>query len=562
MKKIFSDIFNEDIKSSRLSYGVNLFIIFLIILSTMEIILQTESSLSKYEWLFDIVYYFTSILFVMELLLRFIFAGSISKEYMSFLGKLKFLVNFYTIIDILAVLPFILGLIGIETLIFLKALRVLRILKIMRYMPSVDLLIRAVTNKKSELLISLQVIFITSIILSICLYYAESRMDKTQFSSISQAFLWSVAKFIGGIAGYGEFTPETNIGKILATLNGVLGIAIFALPAGIIASGFVDEIGDDKKSKEINDRKTAIDKVFMKRYVRKKILDNRVAHTRYYTFEDLGTRLLFSDQEILESVRSSENLRFRAMKSNESLKYNDIKLVERFVKNVSYGCILLNKESNVFIVNPMGKSERCISHFTFTLIDNLGYNYISREIAMETTEETVIGTNYSIYYPDFENNKDKLPKEFHDFMYDLSNINENDYVILICSAASGRGDFIVEYGNKKGQAAIEIGVSTFTEETKLDDFISSLKSHAENTVINRASAKKESYSFSMENHTIGNFDNKWIGKTIHNLTGANVLTLYINISLLTGEDGPYYASLKCVIEVFEEVFGNNNKKNM
>ena len=86
---------------------------------------------------------------------------------------------------------------------------------------------------------------------------------------------------------------------------------------------------------------------------------------------------MFTDAEILECIREANNLRFRAMKSSVDIKYNDTKLIERFVNNQSYGCKIINKSSKVVIVNPVGGNERCISHFIYTIIDNLGYNYIS-----------------------------------------------------------------------------------------------------------------------------------------------------------------------------------------
>ncbi len=551
-----SDIFSDNIYSSKLSYRVNMIIISLIIISTLEIILQTEPSLSQLQWLFDTVYILTSVIFLVEVILRYIVAGHINEAHKGFVGKIRFTFQFYTLVDILAVLPFLMGLVGFEMLLYLKAIRVLRILKIMRFLPSVELLQRAISHKKSELFISLQAIFITAILLSIGLYYAESRVVNSPFSSISQAFLWSVAKFIQNIAGYGLYDPVTTAGKFLGTLNGILGIAIFALPAGIIASGFVDEIGDRKKEEEIKSRVNQILKYFKKSYKQKTILDGRRAYDRFSTFENIESRFLLSNAEILECIRNSENLRLRAMKSSEEVKYNDTKLIEHFVRNTDYGCKVVNEKSNVFLINPMGKSERCISHFTYTIIDNLGYNFLSREVSMETTQGAVIGTNKSIHYSKYEANRHLQPKEFIHFMEDLKLIGHDDCVIVVCSGASGRSDFVLEYGNKKGEDSIELGVSTFTDAEKLKQLEETLRTKANDVHVKKSSQKEERFSFTIETHGIGNFEDEWIGKTIHKLTGANVITLYVNIKLLTGEDALYYASLKCLLETFESVFGN------
>lgn len=560
MKKHIIDIFSDDIFSSKLSKNINYFIVFLIVISTLEIILGTEVGLAQFGYVFNTIYFFTSTFFLIEIFLRFWVAGSIHEQYKGFGGKIRYAFHFYTFIDILAVLPFILGIFGLEVLLYFKAIRVLRILKIMRYLPSVDLLQRSIANKKSELLISLQAIFITAILLSIGLYYAESRIPESLFSSILQAFLWSVAKFIGNIAGYGDFDPVTTIGKILGTLNGILGIAIFALPAGIIASGFIDEMGNDNKSKEIKLNIEKLNKYLNRRYEKRKTLDNQMAFDRYSTFENIVARFLFTESEIFECIRNSDNMRFRAMKSSENIKYNDTKLIERFFKNTEYGYKLLNDKSNVYIINPMGKTERCISHYTYTICDILGYNYISREVEMETTSELIIGTNFADQYIDFENNRNTLPASFLSFMNDISQIKKNDVVIVISSAASGRADFIIEYGNKKDVEGIIEDCSTIYDERILTELKSQLFSRAESLQIVKASQKVENFSFKVEDHAIGNYKNQWFGKTVHNLTGANVVTLYVNIRHLIGEDGIYYGSLKYMLENLEAVFGNFKAK--
>ena len=67
-------------------------------------------------------------------------------------------------------------------------------------------------------------------------------MQPENFGDIVDAFIWSLSKFIGGVGGYGDFEPITFWGQVMATVVGLLGIALFAVPAGIIGAGFVEEI--------------------------------------------------------------------------------------------------------------------------------------------------------------------------------------------------------------------------------------------------------------------------------------------------------------------------------
>ena len=87
------------------------------------------------------------------------------------------------------------------------------------------------------------------------------------------------------------------------------------------------------------------------------------------------------------------------MKSQPSVRYYDTKLVERFMNNSSYGCKTKGSR-NIYIINPSGASERCISHFTFSLAHNLDYSYISRERRLYSGEEE-IGANYSTFYKEY-----------------------------------------------------------------------------------------------------------------------------------------------------------------
>ena len=106
-------------------------------------------------------------------MLRLMVSKHISEKYIGFRGKFRFASEFYNLVDIISIMPFLFGFIGIELYPFLKALRVFRILKIMRYLPALQLLQASVNNKKSELIISLQTIFMLAVLLSIGLYYAE-----------------------------------------------------------------------------------------------------------------------------------------------------------------------------------------------------------------------------------------------------------------------------------------------------------------------------------------------------------------------------------------------------
>jgi len=67
-------------------------------------------------------------------------------------------------------------------------------------------------------------------------------------------------------------------------------------------------------------------------------------------------------------------------------------------------------------------------------------------------------------------------------------------------------------------------------------------------------ATKEEFSFTIENHSIGNNDEKWIGQNVYNITRANVFTLYVNINILIGEDERYYAGMNLIYQTLQRTF--------
>ena len=154
-----------------------------------------------------------------------------------------------------------------------RIIRILRVLRLARYLRSFDLIVKAAKNKKVEMMISMQFVLLLTFVLSVLMYHVENKAQPENFTTIVDAMMWSLAKFIGDIAGFGNFTPITLMGKVLATFVGFLGIAVFAIPAGIIASGFVEEIEIAKRIAEYQNNYRILKETFQ---VHNKISDRKL----------------------------------------------------------------------------------------------------------------------------------------------------------------------------------------------------------------------------------------------------------------------------------------------
>lgn len=133
--KVLIDIFDDDIFSSKVSYIGNLLLILMILLSTIEIVLNSDLKWVEFSHLFNVIDTVTTCIFSVEIVFRVALAGYIHKKYKGFWGKIRYLTSFYGIVDLLSILPFYVGLVGPDSYHWLKILRLFRIWRIVRYVP-------------------------------------------------------------------------------------------------------------------------------------------------------------------------------------------------------------------------------------------------------------------------------------------------------------------------------------------------------------------------------------------------------------------------------------------
>ena len=227
-------ILNDDTPETLLKKRINLFILFLILFSSLEVILESVVSLKvKYYYHFFIIDATVSILFSVEYLLR-LWTYRVAGEKPSIKQRLSNITSFYMMIDLISIIPFYLSLFispGYSFIRIIRILRLVRLVKFGRYMKSQNLVVNAIKNKGKELILSMQIVVFLTVILSALLYHIENSEQPDNFGDIIDSFIWSISKFIGGVGGYGDFEPVTFWGQVTATIVGLLGIALFAVPA-------------------------------------------------------------------------------------------------------------------------------------------------------------------------------------------------------------------------------------------------------------------------------------------------------------------------------------------
>ncbi|MFZ1814529.1 MAG: cyclic nucleotide-gated ion channel [Rhizobiaceae bacterium] len=155
-------------------------------------------------------------------------------------ARLKTAVTPIMLLDAVAILPFFLQLfLGVD-LAAIRVLRIVRFYRLARYAPAILTIGRVLASEWRSLLGS-AVIFAGLLLLSsVAMYIAEGHIQPDKFGDLPSTMWWAVVTL--STVGYGDVIPATAIGRIIAGIVMVLGIAFFALPVGIIANGFQEEI--------------------------------------------------------------------------------------------------------------------------------------------------------------------------------------------------------------------------------------------------------------------------------------------------------------------------------
>lgn len=129
---------------------------------------------------------------------------------------------------------------GLSALRMIRLLRVAALLKVERKTSSFSKIVAVLKSKKSELMATLFTAAVLMVMSATTIYYLEVGAQPTNFGSVPAAMWWSVTALT--TVGYGDVVPMTAGGKFVASITAFFGVGLFALPAGILGSGFVEEV--------------------------------------------------------------------------------------------------------------------------------------------------------------------------------------------------------------------------------------------------------------------------------------------------------------------------------
>jgi len=127
---------------------------------------------------------------------------------------------------------------GLQVVRVIRVMRLLALLKVERHTNSFQTVIAVLDKKKHELFGALFLTMVLLVASSITMFYIEHKVQPFKFASIASAMWWAVTAMTS--VGYGDVYPITALGKVFGSCTAILGLSLFALPSGMIASGFME----------------------------------------------------------------------------------------------------------------------------------------------------------------------------------------------------------------------------------------------------------------------------------------------------------------------------------
>lgn len=229
------------------SFAFDAFIVIVILLNIVVTFLGTFDELERYFTAFAVTEAVTMAIFCVEYALRIWTADILYPDKAPIRSRVKFLLSFDGIVDLLTILPFFF-LSGFIVFRMLRVVRILRLFRINAQYDSFNVIKTVLVEKRNQIVSSVFIIIVLMLASSLGIYSAEHNAQPDVFQNAFSGIWWSVSTLL--TVGYGDIYPVTVVGRIMAILIAFLGVGVVAIPTGIISAGFVEQYTKNEHSHE------------------------------------------------------------------------------------------------------------------------------------------------------------------------------------------------------------------------------------------------------------------------------------------------------------------------
>lgn len=372
-----------------------------------------------------------------------------------------------------------------------------------------------------EMWVSLEVLIALTLVLSTLLYFVEHAAQPEVYTSWWDAFVWSFMGYLGNPGKFAPGDPITLVGRFLWIAIAIVKIMIFAVPAGLVASGFSKAMAKEKRDNELAECRQKLRKAFQ-RVSNKSLREflNTLPNKGGDKFKTLNfvpayravgwlqSQKGMSEQDIIDTVNKFPEFRMsnKARALSDEDDPADRFLVEHFPINRPYGCCI-DRKSKVTIVSTSSYEGLNSGWFGYYLAKFGGFNYVSKEIEVDTDEidsfynfslESLYDKKTRKVYKDEPRKNKKIIKILDDkdksrneFIKDISTLSDQckddrPWIILLTwhiKDSKNTVDFHFVDNNKNGTAPTVIDTDSynklfdrFCNEMKTDMQLESVKS--------------------------------------------------------------------------------------
>lgn len=369
------------------------FMIVVVLVSLVPLTMHEENDMSM------CIDYATTAIFIVDYVLRWSVAGYDSK-YHGWKAYALYPFRVSAIIDLLSILPVLLYLApSLKLLRTWRIVRLLRVGRLFRYYGPLQITIE-VLRKKANVLFTVACFAVFYILITALIMFNieyENSGETHFFDTYWDAIYWATCTLT--TVGYGDIYPISALGRAISMMSAIVGIAIIALPSGILTAGYMDAVAEEKRNKELEEYKKRIIRSFpllenksLKLWIAKNLPNTEGEWYQGVKFKHIANnvslaKLQLKGLDMKDVFEVCEKYpEFRIKNEASALTSDDIKndryMLEHFPVNTPYG-FFINRNSKVTIVSTSSCSEMGIGNFSYYLAKFAGFNYISKDFNVD-----------------------------------------------------------------------------------------------------------------------------------------------------------------------------------
>lgn len=321
---------------------------------------------------------------------------------------------------------------------------------------SFKLLWQAIWSSRESMWASIQVLIVLTVALATVFYLAEHKVQPKEYD-YWRSLLWAFTRYIGDPGQFAGNGPVTLVGRVVASLIGIVGILIFAVPAGLIGAGFKTAIEKELRKKHLKELGERLHKAFRRKQDSKTMFR---CVPRYISIGTLQASKNMTERDVIDAVEHNPPFRLRNLATAETKGNHAIDqiVIEMFPFNTFYGAYI-DRGSNITICCPTANTEAGIGNFAYYLAIIGGFNFISKEVENNVDEPS------SYYLINNEVSNAEREKYLNDLRH-LSGKGKDRWTIFLISSESKKETdlhFITKANSKTGRESTIIDNEKFVQ---------------------------------------------------------------------------------------------------